>query len=254
GADGADARHLLEQFADAARIVAGLGAQLAQVSVPPVENELRAPAQCGRGALVVALVVCAPEGVHALLPAGLQHLRGRAVTRREQLARGVHRDVGADADRGQDDDEELVERPRRVAQPDPGLVREGLAVLFKQVTDPVAQIVGRGHRFLRGSGVRIPRSGTRLRPTCTEEGATVSEETGTQRADDTAPANDEGLPQLEDAATPEATHSADEQIRGEWQRAGEMQQESDHLREVLDDARQAVQKASDADSMESGGI
>jgi len=82
----------------------------------------------------------------------------------------------------------------------------------------------------------------------------VSEETGTQRADDTAPANDEGLPQLEDAATPEATHSADEQIRGEWQRAGEMQQESDHLREVLDDARQAVQKASDADSMESGGI
>lgn len=69
-----------------------------------------------------------------------------------------------------------------------------------------------------------------------------------------------GLPHLEDAATPEAKaaldneHGADEQIRGEWQRAGEMQQESDHLREVLDDARQAVQKASDADSMESGGI
>jgi len=34
----------------------------------------------------------------------------------------------------------------------------------------------------------------------------------------------------------------------------EMQQESDHLREVLDDARQAVAKASDANSMVSGGI
>ncbi|HEU5429716.1 MAG TPA: hypothetical protein VFU74_22735 [Actinocrinis sp.] len=34
----------------------------------------------------------------------------------------------------------------------------------------------------------------------------------------------------------------------------EMQQESDHLREVIDDARQAVARASDADSMESGGI
>jgi hypothetical protein len=82
----------------------------------------------------------------------------------------------------------------------------------------------------------------------------VSEETGT------APANDEGLPELEDAASPEAKHgddnagAADEQIRGEWQRAGEMQQESDHLREVLDDARQAVAKASDANSMESGGL
>lgn len=69
-----------------------------------------------------------------------------------------------------------------------------------------------------------------------------------------------GLPHLEEAATPDAKaaldneHGADEQIRGEWQRAGEMQQESDHLREVLDDARQAVQKASDADSMESGGL
>lgn len=68
------------------------------------------------------------------------------------------------------------------------------------------------------------------------------------------PAQDEQLPDLEDAGTPEAKHSSDEQIRGEWQRAGEMQQESDHLREVLDDARQAVAKASDADSMESGGI
>lgn len=81
----------------------------------------------------------------------------------------------------------------------------------------------------------------------------MSEETSTP------PANDEELPPLEDAGTPEAKHggiegAADEQIRGEWQRAGEMQQESDHLREVLDDARQAVAKASDADSMESGGI
>ncbi len=87
----------------------------------------------------------------------------------------------------------------------------------------------------------------------------MSEETSTPSANGTAPANDEGLPHLEDAGTPEAKHggiegAADEQIRGEWQRAGEMQQESDHLREVLDDARQAVAKASDADSMESGGI
>ncbi|HEU5355815.1 MAG TPA: hypothetical protein VFU65_15190 [Actinocrinis sp.] len=70
---------------------------------------------------------------------------------------------------------------------------------------------------------------------------------------------DQGLPQLEDAGTPEAKHegvegAADEQIRGEWRRAGEMQQESEHLREVLDDARQAVAKASDANSMESGGV
>jgi hypothetical protein len=69
----------------------------------------------------------------------------------------------------------------------------------------------------------------------------------------------EELPQLEDAATPEAKHggvegAADEQIRGEWRRAGEMQEESDHLREVLDEARQAVAKASDANSMESGGV
>ena len=88
----------------------------------------------------------------------------------------------------------------------------------------------------------------------------MSEQPGTQPADDTAPAGDERLPHLEDAATPDAKaaldgeHGADEQIRGEWQRAGEMQQESDHLREVLDDARQAVQRASDADSMESGGL
>jgi hypothetical protein len=82
----------------------------------------------------------------------------------------------------------------------------------------------------------------------------VSEETGA------VPERDDELPQLEDAANPEAKHgeadggAADEQIRGEWQRAGEMQQESDHLREVLDDARQAVAKASDANSMESGGV
>ena len=87
----------------------------------------------------------------------------------------------------------------------------------------------------------------------------MSEETSPSSANDTAPANDEELPHLEDAAAPDAKHgdiegTADEQIRGEWQRAGEMQQDSDHLREVLDDARQAVAKASDADSMESGGI
>lgn len=68
------------------------------------------------------------------------------------------------------------------------------------------------------------------------------------------PAKDEQVPHLEDAATPQAKHSADEQLRGEWQRAGQMQEESDHLRDVLDDARQAVAKASDADSMAAGGI
>lgn len=88
----------------------------------------------------------------------------------------------------------------------------------------------------------------------------MSEETGTQPAHGAAPADDDRLAHLEDAAAPDAKaaldnkHGADEQIRGEWQRAGEMQQESDHLREVLDEARQAVQKASDADSMESGGL
>ncbi len=74
------------------------------------------------------------------------------------------------------------------------------------------------------------------------------------------PPDDEQMPPLEDAASPDDKHSvvegrgADEEIRGEWQRAGEMQQESDHLREVLAEAREAVGKASDADSMASGGL
>lgn len=80
-----------------------------------------------------------------------------------------------------------------------------------------------------------------------------------QRQADIEPAKDADTPHLEDAAAPDTKHGvgesgADEQIRGEWQRAGQMQQESDHLREVLDDARDAVQKASDADSMAAGGI
>jgi hypothetical protein len=93
-----------------------------------------------------------------------------------------------------------------------------------------------------------------------EEGGTVSEETGTASEETGTASAHEELPPLEDAGTPGAKHgdvpegAADEQIRGEWQRAGEMQQESDHLREVLEDARQAVARASDADSMESGGI
>src|SRR6185437_1855418 len=57
GADGSDARDFLEQFADATRVVPGLGAQLAQVAMPAVEDELRAVAQSGRGALVVPLVM-----------------------------------------------------------------------------------------------------------------------------------------------------------------------------------------------------
>jgi hypothetical protein len=65
---------------------------------------------------------------------------------------------------------------------------------------------------------------------------------------------------LEDAGTPEAKYgahgdqSAEEEIRGEWQRAGEMQQESEHLREVLNEARAAVQKAEEAGSLASGGM
>lgn len=84
--------------------------------------------------------------------------------------------------------------------------------------------------------------------------------TGSGQAEgDIEPAKDAGVPHLEDGAAPHTKHGvsesgAEEQIRGEWQRAGEMQQESDHLRNVLDDARDAVQKASDADSMASGGI
>ncbi len=82
----------------------------------------------------------------------------------------------------------------------------------------------------------------------------MSEETSAATADD------EQMPHLEDAASPGDKHSivegqgAEEEIRGEWQRAGEMQQQSDHLRDVLDEAREAVAKASDADSMESGGL
>ncbi len=72
--------------------------------------------------------------------------------------------------------------------------------------------------------------------------------------------DDERPAHLEDAGTPEAEYgshgdqNAEEEIRGEWRRAGEMQQESDHLRDLLDDAKVAAQKAEDADSMASGGL
>lgn len=96
-----------------------------------------------------------------------------------------------------------------------------------------------------------------------QEETTVPEETKTVREEDAAPAGagpGDQLPHLEDAGTPEAKYGAhgdtdaQDEIRGEWRRAGEMQRESDHLREVLDDARVAVQKAEEADSMASGGL
>lgn len=59
--------------------------------------------------------------------------------------------------------------------------------------------------------------------------------------------------QLEDAAAPDAKHASDSPTQGEWKRAAAMHDQSEHLREVLDDARDAVRSAHEADSMASGG-
>jgi hypothetical protein len=63
----------------------------------------------------------------------------------------------------------------------------------------------------------------------------------------------ENQTQLEDAAAPEAKHATDPETRGEWERAAAAQAQSEHLREVLDEARQAARTAHEADSLASGG-
>ncbi len=58
---------------------------------------------------------------------------------------------------------------------------------------------------------------------------------------------------IEDAGAPEAKHATDPQTRGEWERAAALEDQSEHLRGVLDDAREAARRAHEADSMASGG-
>ncbi len=60
--------------------------------------------------------------------------------------------------------------------------------------------------------------------------------------------------ELEDAGAPEAKHAQDANTQGEWERSSQMQDKSDHLRNVLDEARRAADKAHDADSMAAGGL
>ena len=58
---------------------------------------------------------------------------------------------------------------------------------------------------------------------------------------------------LEDAAAPDAEHASDPETQGERERLAEADDQSEHLRELLDDAREAVHKAHEADSLASGG-
>jgi len=70
----------------------------------------------------------------------------------------------------------------------------------------------------------------------------------------TTPASDPAEPHLEDAAAPDAKHADESEIRGEWRRAAEAESQSEHLRQVLDEARQAADRAHEADSLASQGL
>jgi hypothetical protein len=68
-----------------------------------------------------------------------------------------------------------------------------------------------------------------------------------------AMAMSEDQTELEDAGAPKAKHATDPGTRGEWERAAALDDQSEHLRGVLDEAREAARRAHEADSLASGG-
>src|SRR5699024_5508191 len=72
----ADAVEGLQQFRDAAGIALRLVPQPAEVTLPAVEEQCGGVIEAGRGALVVAPVPAAAEGVDTLLPRALAQVAG----------------------------------------------------------------------------------------------------------------------------------------------------------------------------------
>jgi DNA primase len=122
GARGPDAGELGQERADGCGLAACLVPEPAQVPTPSLDQQLRGIPQHGGGALVVAAVVPAAEGVHAVLPACRPHRARGAVPGFEQLAGRADRDVGGDAGAQQRrQHQQLVQRGGPVGQPDSGL-------------------------------------------------------------------------------------------------------------------------------------
>src|SRR5699024_5446214 len=91
--------------------------------------------QTGGGALVVAPITASTERIDPFLPRARAQVLWSSPPRREQLARAREGDVGADARRQeQAEDEQLPQRGRLVPERDRGLRGEGATVRVEEAS------------------------------------------------------------------------------------------------------------------------
>lgn len=126
-------RDLLQLPAQRGDVTAGRLPHPPQIAAADVQQQRGAVTELGGGALVVAPVAALRQGVDPLLPGRHGHPPRGAQSRVEQGAGGRHRHGRADARAEQPGQHQhLVQRLRGVAQPDPALGGEGLAVPLQQ--------------------------------------------------------------------------------------------------------------------------
>ncbi|CAM4509682.1 hypothetical protein NONI108955_38600 [Nocardia ninae] len=95
-AGGTDALELLQELGGTFGVLVGFVGEFAQVAVVAVEDLGGVGAEAGGGALVVAAVVGAAEGVDEFLPIGVGDALRGAIAGGDQFAGGGHGDVGGD--------------------------------------------------------------------------------------------------------------------------------------------------------------
>src|SRR5699024_7207120 len=124
----------------------------AEITLPTVQEQRGGVVEAGRGALVVASVAAAPEGIDPLLPRALAQVLGRAPAGGEQLAGRRDGDVRTDARRQQQaQHEQLPQGCRLVPQRDRRVGRERAAVRPQESMCEVP-LSGHGEESREGPG------------------------------------------------------------------------------------------------------
>src|SRR5699024_1763354 len=109
------------------------------IAGPAVDEQSCGIIEARRGALVVASVASAAEGVDPLLPRALPQTLRCPPSGGEELAGGGECDIGADPSRQQQcEDEQLPQRRRLVAQGDRSRGGEGATMLVDEAAGTIS--------------------------------------------------------------------------------------------------------------------